>query len=80
MLDFIHLEDLFNALGLLLKTGCNENYSGDLSRQTDSFYSFIFNLFINFVGFVQSRLFQVQALGHVLDSFHTLCNLFIFST
>jgi hypothetical protein len=59
MLDFIDLKDLLNTLGLLLKAGCNEDHSSDLGRKTNTFYSFIFNLFVNFVGFVQSRLFQV---------------------
>jgi len=59
MLDFINLEDLLNTLGLLLQPRCNENHSGNLGRKTNTFDAFVLDLFVNFVSFVQSRLFQV---------------------
>ena len=59
MLDFIHLKDLLNTLGLLLQARCNENYCGNLSRKTNTLNALVLDLFVNFVGLIQSGFFEV---------------------
>ena len=68
----IHLEDLLDALGLLLDSGSNEDDSSNFSSDTDPFDALILYLLVYFICLVDSGLLQVESGGHLLNCAHAL--------
>jgi hypothetical protein len=68
----IHLEDLLDALGLLLDSGSNEDDSSNFSSDADPFDALILYLLVYLICLVYSWLLQVESGGHLLDCAHAL--------
>jgi hypothetical protein len=73
----IYLEDLLDALGLLLNSGSNEDDGSNFSSDADALDALILYLLVYFICLVDSWLFQVESGGHLLDCAHALRNLLV---
>jgi len=73
----IHLEDLLDALGLLLNSGSNKDDSSDFSSDADALDALILYLLVYLICLVDSGLLQVESGGHLLDCTHALRNLLV---
>lgn len=73
----IHLEDLLDALGLLLDPGSDEDDSSDFGSDADTLDALILYLFVYLISLVDSGLLQVESGGHLLDCAHSLSNLLV---
>ena len=73
----IHLEDLLDALGLLLDPGSDEDDSSDFSSDADALDALVLYLLVYFISLVDSGLLQVESGGHLLDCAHALRDLLV---
>jgi hypothetical protein len=73
----IHLEDLLDALGLLLDPGSDEDDSGDFGSDADALDALILYLLVYLISLVDSGLLQVESGGHLLYSAHALRDLLV---
>ena len=73
----IHLEDLLDALGLLLNSGSNKHDSSNFCSDADTLNALILYLLVYLICLVDSGLLQVESGGHFLDCTHALRNLLV---
>ena len=73
----IYLEDLLDALRLLLDSGRNKDDSSDFSSDADTLDAFILYLLVYLICFIDSWLLKVESGSHLLDCAHALRNLLV---